>query len=622
MDSQNSLLSPYIHEETFEMDRGGSPFPLDLTYPEDSDVDDRECVAKMLATQYYYAHQPCFAPGTPTNSANTSSQGTSVHSADRPHPALRSYASDDAVDALLNLASSPVSPSMFSHHIHTPKSPRISHSPAVTSLFDTEISRTNEKSAKATFSYGPTTPLHSLFSYSPGASWNLALVSSVSPIVRNSSPSGPSESSQSSQNLPRLPSIIDLCTPRNGSSSQLSGLNDLSPLTDMDSSPSPMGSPFAFHPVYTATSRLKPTVQASSSSPPVAWRGRSRNQHRFAVVHSSSPLVPQDLRTSPEKKSVQALETSDYLPSSPSISSMPSSPAYGEQAQSSRLRNTSGIYRLPKRKPVLDVRQDDRRLKKARHQGQDQHVIDSEADVEASLDSHGCNKQEQETDVQHVSQTAQNNDSRPPQRSFPSSIPINEHFPALYRKFPVVSYTEGHAKRGPLGGSIYNEPKGPLDLYTPRFVKGRGTTKVGLCPCCAESVKRGGEGKKLWLSMKFSAFNYHMQYTHGISPVNSLPFSPPTAFRIIARTGPKGTELAIGKHEKSHLMQGKCHKCNKWVNVEGIKDVPTKVKEIFWWKHAAACHKGSTITGETDVFVKDEVYFKALQPSEDPEESD
>lgn len=32
-----------------------------------------------------------------------------------------------------------------------------------------------------------------------------------------------------------------------------------------------------------------------------------------------------------------------------------------------------------------------------------------------------------------------------------------------------------------------------------------------------------------------------------------------------------------GKLEKTELMEGKCHKCKKWVAVEGIKDVPTKV---------------------------------------------
>ncbi|EIW52808.1 uncharacterized protein TRAVEDRAFT_78296, partial [Trametes versicolor FP-101664 SS1] len=87
----------------------------------------------------------------------------------------------------------------------------------------------------------------------------------------------------------------------------------------------------------------------------------------------------------------------------------------------------------------------------------------------------------------------------------------------------------------------------------------------------------------------------------GISPATGRPFSPPLAFRTTARQNP-------GKLEKTELMEGKCHKCKKWVAVEGIKDVPTKVREIFWWKHAATCHQGSTIEGECDVFVEDEVF--------------
>lgn len=81
--------------------------------------------------------------------------------------------------------------------------------------------------------------------------------------------------------------------------------------------------------------------------------------------------------------------------------------------------------------------------------------------------------------------------------------------------------------------------------------------------------------------------SYHMQYAHGMLPsllhfTSSLPglgisastgrpFSPPTAFRTIQRTN-------VGKLEKSELMQGRCHKCKKWVAVEGVKDVPTKVR--------------------------------------------
>lgn len=60
----------------------------------------------------------------------------------------------------------------------------------------------------------------------------------------------------------------------------------------------------------------------------------------------------------------------------------------------------------------------------------------------------------------------------------------------------------------PHPGGIYNIPRSALDLYTPRFVKGKGTEKVGLCPICVEPPSRGGEKKKLWLAMKFSAFKW------------------------------------------------------------------------------------------------------------------
>ncbi|KAI0027976.1 hypothetical protein K488DRAFT_80910 [Vararia minispora EC-137] len=155
--------------------------------------------------------------------------------------------------------------------------------------------------------------------------------------------------------------------------------------------------------------------------------------------------------------------------------------------------------------------------------------------------------------------------------------------------------------RPKLRGAVYNMPRGPLDLYTPRFTKGIGRTKVGACPICAEPPVRGGDGAIVWLSMKFSAFNYHMQYAHGISPVTGAPFSPPVAFRTDPR--PKA-----GQRERHDMRQGKCHKCKKWVDLESVKNVDTKVKELFWWKHAALCHRGSTLPGECDVFIEDPIH--------------
>lgn len=154
-------------------------------------------------------------------------------------------------------------------------------------------------------------------------------------------------------------------------------------------------------------------------------------------------------------------------------------------------------------------------------------------------------------------------------------------------------------------GGISNPARDPRDLYTPRFVKGKGRSKIGLCPICIESPLRGGRGQKLWLSTKFSAFNYHMQFAHGVSAMTGRPFSPPLSYRTSSR------RHAL-KLERSEILEGRCHKCKKWVPVESIKDCEVKVKELFWWKHAATCHQGSQVPGDDDFYEQDDV-FRHLQ---------
>ena len=137
-----------------------------------------------------------------------------------------------------------------------------------------------------------------------------------------------------------------------------------------------------------------------------------------------------------------------------------------------------------------------------------------------------------------------------PVRQFPADVPMHAGFPLLYRKFPMIGYTDpsftetmrfgpgvglresASVMSSPLSSLTsspapantsestesteqlppppstghFNQPRNAEDLYTPRFVRGVGRDKMGLCPICYESPERGGVGKAEWLSMKFSAF--------------------------------------------------------------------------------------------------------------------
>ncbi|POG72014.1 hypothetical protein GLOIN_2v1599300, partial [Rhizophagus irregularis DAOM 181602=DAOM 197198] len=73
-------------------------------------------------------------------------------------------------------------------------------------------------------------------------------------------------------------------------------------------------------------------------------------------------------------------------------------------------------------------------------------------------------------------------------------------------------------------------PRFDGDMYTPRWVRGVGKSKEGLCPHCEPAR---------WLKTKISAYWYHLNYQHGVSSITGRPFAQPTAERVNKKTGMK-----------------------------------------------------------------------------------
>ena len=59
----------------------------------------------------------------------------------------------------------------------------------------------------------------------------------------------------------------------------------------------------------------------------------------------------------------------------------------------------------------------------------------------------------------------------------------------------------------------------------------------------------------------------------GIAASTARPFSPPIAFRTTRRQRP-------GKLERTQMLEGQCHRCMRWVPVQGVKDAEAKVHHL------------------------------------------
>ncbi|KAF8603313.1 hypothetical protein BDV93DRAFT_473322, partial [Ceratobasidium sp. AG-I] len=223
--------------------------------------------------------------------------------------------------------------------------------------------------------------------------------------------------------------------------------------------------------------------------------------------------------------------------------------------------------------------------------------------------------QEQTSQPLPDSASAQESADSPRLRKLPPGVHVHHILKGLYRRYPVsqvglpkevIADVPDLDKAVALPPTTIPNAAPFLNLYAPRRTRGIGADKHGLCPICAEPPSRGGRGKAMMLNMKTSAFNYHMQYVHGLSPKTGLPFSPPIAFRAAPRK-------TVGAREKATLEEGLCHACARWIVIEGVKAVDVLVPEIYWWKHASTCHKSRMLDGESEFYIEDPLFMRIVQ---------
>jgi len=100
------------------------------------------------------------------------------------------------------------------------------------------------------------------------------------------------------------------------------------------------------------------------------------------------------------------------------------------------------------------------------------------------------------------------------------------------------------------------------DLYTPTYVRGDGPTRAGWCMYCSS-----------WLTLKDSAYWYHMHFAHGISCATGKHLPGPVRCRATA-----GAARGVGNAEWL------CGGCGRWVLI-----VTGERGRTAWWRHAYRC---------------------------------
>lgn len=152
------------------------------------------------------------------------------------------------------------------------------------------------------------------------------------------------------------------------------------------------------------------------------------------------------------------------------------------------------------------------------------------------------------------------------QNQSPSPLSHNYHYHT-----PSTRHHHAHPFNAPPAQGL--PPSDPLhprqqparfegDLYTPIFVRGDGPTRAGWCVYCSS-----------WLTLKDSAYWYHMHFAHGISCQTGKHLPGPIRCRATA-----GAARGVGDAEWL------CGGCGRWVLI-----VTGEKGRTAWWRHAYRC---------------------------------
>lgn len=188
----------------------------------------------------------------------------------------------------------------------------------------------------------------------------------------------------------------------------------------------------------------------------------------------------------------------------------------------------------------------------------------------------------------------------------------------------------------------YQQPRFAGDLYTPRFVRGSGVTREGLCLLCDVNSDDGSDSKNSfpssssasspkWYKIKVSAYWQHLHWVHGVHsstgrfmPMPSEILIPgtdekyfleieqrcrsldksPESDEQLSQTSDHPEDLMattnkpriiVHRHQKpsNKSLEARCGNCGKWIWLDHlVGDWITDGKwPTSWWKHAQKCYK-------------------------------